>query len=271
MSAADPRNPRLLRGALVSIDPVIPIPKLVVFQYNPDSVTRSLAARVPNDAGSRLTATRLAGAPQETIKMDIEIDATDQLEKSDPVAMALGIYPQLSTLEMLVYPSSIEVIANTVLLATGTIELLPPPAPLTLLIWGVKRVVPVRLSEFTITEQGARHGAQSDQGQRRARPDGAELRGFVDQQSRLLHLPRPSGDQGGHGACSTPSTNAAAVVGGGKYRCSSEIGAMFDPTSRYATLYRSCSCTLPGGRHGELRAPDSHPATGGKTLTAAHP
>jgi hypothetical protein len=153
MSAADPRNPRLLRGALVSIDPVIPIPKLVVFQYNPDSVTRTLAARVPNDAGSRLTATRLAGAPQENIKMDIEIDATDQLEKSDKVAMTLGIYPQLSTLEMLLYPSSVEVIANTVLLATGTIELLPPPAPLTLLIWGVKRVVPVRLSEFTITEQ----------------------------------------------------------------------------------------------------------------------
>ena len=153
MSAADPRSPRPLRGALVSIDPVVPIPKLVVFQYNPDSVTRSLTARTPKDADTRMSATRLTGAPQETIRMDVEIDATDQLERSDTAAMKLGIYPQLSTLEMLVYPSSIEVIANTILMATGVIELLPPPAPLTLLVWGVKRIVPVRLSEFTITEE----------------------------------------------------------------------------------------------------------------------
>ena len=153
MTAVDPRSPRPLRGALVSIDPVVPIPKLVVFQYNPDGVVRSLTARTPKDAGARMAATRLTGAPQETIKMDVEIDATDQLEKSEKAAMALGIYPQLSTLEMLVYPSSIEIIANTVLMATGVIELLPPPSPLTLLVWGVKRIVPVRLSEFTITEE----------------------------------------------------------------------------------------------------------------------
>jgi hypothetical protein len=144
----------MLRGALVSVDPVIPIPKLVIFQYNPDSLVRTLTARTPKDAaGTRTTAMRLSGAPQEVIKMDVEIDAADQLEKSEPVAMALGIYPQLSTLEMLVYPSSIEVIANTILLATGSIELLPPPAPLTLLIWGIKRIVPVKLTEFTITEE----------------------------------------------------------------------------------------------------------------------
>ena len=153
MSAPAPGSPRTLRGALVSIDPVIPIPKLVVFQYNPDSLTRSITARTPKDAGTRMAATRLTGAPQETIKMDVEIDATDQLEKSDALTMKLGIYPQLSTLEMLVYPSSIEVIANTVLMATGVIELLPPPSPLTLLIWGIKRIVPVRLTEFTITEE----------------------------------------------------------------------------------------------------------------------
>lgn len=150
---SDPRGPRLLRGALVSVDSVIPIPKLIIFQYNPDSLVRTLTARTPKDSGTRATAMRLSGAPQEVIKMDVEIDATDQLEKNDPVAMALGIYPQLSTLEMLVYPSSIEVIANTILLATGSIELLPPPAPLTLLIWGIKRIVPVKLTEFTITEE----------------------------------------------------------------------------------------------------------------------
>jgi hypothetical protein len=153
MSASDPLGPRLLRGALVSVDTVVPVPRMVVFQYNPDSVTRSLTARTPNTEGTRVTATRLAGAPRETIRMDVALDAADQLEKSDPVAMALGIYPQLSTLEMLLYPSSLEVIANTALIATGSVELLPSPAPLTLLIWGAKRTLPVRLTEFTITEQ----------------------------------------------------------------------------------------------------------------------
>ena len=150
---SDPRGPRLLRGALVSIDPVVPIPKLVAFQYNPDSLTRTLAARTPPPSGTRQAATRLTGAPQETIKMDVEIDATDQLEKSDPAARSLGIYPQLSILEMLIYPSSLEVIANAILLAVGTVELLPAPAPLTLLVWGAKRIVPVKLSEFSITEE----------------------------------------------------------------------------------------------------------------------
>ena len=150
---SDPLGPRLLRGALVSVDPVVPIPKLIVFQYNPDSMTRSLVARTPATAGTRQAAVRLTGAPQETIKMDVEIDATDQLERNDRGTMALGIYPQLSVLEMLLYPSSIEVITNAVLLAAGTVELLPPPAPLTLLIWGAKRIVPVKLSEFSITEE----------------------------------------------------------------------------------------------------------------------
>src|SRR5262249_47720729 len=64
-----------------------------------------------------------------------------------------GIYPQLSALEMLVYPKSALVIANTALLLAGTIEIIPPNAPLTIFIWGPKRALPVKLTEFTITEE----------------------------------------------------------------------------------------------------------------------
>ena len=64
-----------------------------------------------------------------------------------------GIHPQLAALEMLIYPRSALVIANTILLALGTIEIIPPQAPFTLLIWGPKRVLPVRLTEFSITEE----------------------------------------------------------------------------------------------------------------------
>ena len=148
-----PNSPRVLKGALVSIDPTTLSPSVIIFQYNPDTLTRSLKPRAPEGEVARSEAQRLTGPPEETIKVDIEIDATDQLEKNDGVAGSLGIYPQLSALEMLVYPRSAIVIANTILLATGTIEVIAPDAPLTLFIWGAKRILPVRITEFSITEE----------------------------------------------------------------------------------------------------------------------
>lgn len=148
-----PNSPRVLKGAIVGIDRAIPIPSVIVFQYNPDTLTRTLKPRSPGGEGSRSEALRLTGAPEETIKVDVEIDATDQLEREDAVTTTLGLYPQLSALEMLVYPKSATVIANTVALAAGVIEIVPPTAPLTLFIWGVKRILPVRITEFSITEE----------------------------------------------------------------------------------------------------------------------
>lgn len=143
-----------MRGAIVGIDPFNPLASVIVFQYNPDTMTRSLQA-LTTATGTRPSreALRLRGAPQESISLTVEIDAADQLETGDAVAVGMGVYPQLSALEMLLYPKSVVVIANTILAATGTIEVIAPEAPLTLLIWGIKRVLPVRLSGFTITEQ----------------------------------------------------------------------------------------------------------------------
>jgi hypothetical protein len=148
-----PGSPRLLKGAIVGIDLFNPLASVIVFQYNPDTLTRTLQAQTAGEGGDRAEALRLKGAPVETIKLDVEIDATDQLETADGIATSMGIYPQLSALEMLIYPKSALVIANTALLAVGTIEVIPPMAPLTLFIWGLKRVLPVRLTDFSITEE----------------------------------------------------------------------------------------------------------------------
>jgi hypothetical protein len=147
-----PGSPRVLKGALVSIDPLVPIPSVIVFQYNPDTLTRTLKPRAPAGDAARSEAQRLTGPPEETIKVDIEIDATDQLETGEGVASAVGIYPQISALEMLAYPKSATVIANTILLATGVIEIIPADGPLTLFIWGAQRILPVRLTDCAITE-----------------------------------------------------------------------------------------------------------------------
>jgi len=147
-----PGSPRIVKGALVGIDIFSPLPSVVLFQYNPDTMTRTLQAQTAGEGGARSEVTRLKGAPVETIKLDVEIDATDQLEQGG-LATSLGIYPQLSSLEMLLYPKSGLVIANTVLMAVGTLEIVPPTGPLTFLVWGLKRVLPVKLTEFTITEE----------------------------------------------------------------------------------------------------------------------
>jgi hypothetical protein len=146
-----PKSPRLLKGAIVGFDIFNPLASVIVFQYNPHTLTRTLKANTKG--GAKGEALRLTGPPKETIKMDIEIDATDQLEKGGRIAARMGIYPQLSALEMLLYPKSSLVIANMAMGKLGTMEVNPPEAPLTLLVWGVKRVLPVRLEGLTITEE----------------------------------------------------------------------------------------------------------------------
>jgi hypothetical protein len=146
-------TPHLVKGALIGVDLFNPLASVVIFQYNPETVTRTVQPQGAGDNSARAEAMRLKGAPIETIKMDLEIDAADQLEVGDSKAGSMGIYPQLSALEMLVYPKTILVAANTVLMALGTLEILPPIGPFTVLVWGAKRVVPVRLNEFTITEE----------------------------------------------------------------------------------------------------------------------
>jgi hypothetical protein len=148
-----PGSPRLLKGAIVGIDPFNPLASVVVFQYNPDTMTRKLEPRAVSSEGDRGEAFRLTGAPKETITLSIEIDATDQLEQANPLATTMGIYPTLAALEMILYPKSAVVIANTILSLIGTIEVIPVEAPMTLFVWGPQRVLPVRLTSLSITEE----------------------------------------------------------------------------------------------------------------------
>jgi hypothetical protein len=148
-----PRSPKLLKGAIIGVDLYNPLASVVVFQYNPESLTRRLTARAANPNPARGEALRLSGPPQEAINLTVEIDAADQLERSDAMARALGLYPTLASLEMLLYPKSETVIANEVLARVGVIEVIPPEAPLTLFVWGPKRILPVRLTEFSVNEE----------------------------------------------------------------------------------------------------------------------
>lgn len=157
--SAFPLAPRILKGGIVPLDPVtfaVLTARMIVLQYNPDSVSRSLQVQAVGPDGRAFSeALRLKGPPVESFKLEVEIDATDQLEQPDrhPAASEVGIFPQLALLESLVYPASSQIQANHARLAAGELEILPMEAPLTLFVWSRTRVVPVRISECSITEE----------------------------------------------------------------------------------------------------------------------
>jgi hypothetical protein len=150
-----PNSPRLLKGGIVLVDPqTAAVKRIIALQYNPDTLTRTLQIKGAGTEGAdRSEALRLKGPPVETLKVEAEIDATDQLELGSGQATQVGLHPQLAALELIVYPTSAQLNANNQLAQGGTLEIASMEAPLTLFIWSKNRILPVRLTEFSITEE----------------------------------------------------------------------------------------------------------------------
>lgn len=151
--------PRAIRAGIVVVDPVTGVTRrVIVMQFNPDSLERAIqpqAAGGTADAsgsgtdGDRNEALRLKGPAEEQWKFTAEIDSTDQLD----VAAPDGIHPQLAALEMLVQPTTGQLREQIEAARRGAIEVAPIETPLTLFTWGSKRIMPVRITEFSVNEQ----------------------------------------------------------------------------------------------------------------------
>lgn len=165
-------KPKVLRGAFVEYGLSIP-PLFVVFQFNPEQLTRNrtLSYPVPSGQGnslrefhkkeqysnlSKLQKAQVVNIEEETIGLEIRFDASDKLDEGDSIAEQFGISPQLSTLEALVHPKDESLIGQ----ALGSLLGSPggfgftcqPNPPLVLFIWGRKRVLPVNIHSLNITE-----------------------------------------------------------------------------------------------------------------------
>jgi hypothetical protein len=152
-----PFSPRLLKGGLVQVNPgTAQVERVIALQYNPDTLTRTVQVQARGgEGGDRSEALRLKGAGIETIKLEAEIDATDRLDdpNANPDAVALGIHPELAALESLVQPRADDLQTNDDLAGSGVLEVLPLEAPLTLFVWSRQRIVPVRVTDLSITEE----------------------------------------------------------------------------------------------------------------------
>jgi hypothetical protein len=158
MPSGFPNSPRLIKGGIVTMDPdTSAVQSVIALQYNPDSLSRTLQIQAlpGGQDGIRVDALRLRGPAAETIKLEAELDATDQLEfpNQNATAVQYGLLPQLAQLEMLVNPTVETLEADDNLANAGTLEIIPLEQPLTLFVWSKSRVMPVRLTDFSITEE----------------------------------------------------------------------------------------------------------------------
>jgi hypothetical protein len=153
----------LLRGALIEYgsDFMGPIPNVVIFQFNPETMSRTVQIP-PRPASAVARETTQAGEPSiEKITLKACFSAADEFGKNKVLARLFGVGPRLAALEKMVYP------ANELLAAIGAALGLgggddagdprqPIPRqkmPRILFIWGPYKVLPVVLESMSITEQ----------------------------------------------------------------------------------------------------------------------
>jgi len=150
-------SPKILKGGIVLIDPESgQVLRIISLQYNPDSLTRTLQVQAAGgEGGNRSEPMRFKGPAVETFKLDAEIDAADQLEFPDQhrAVVENGIQPQVAILESLVNPTSSQLLDRNAMAQSGTLEIAPMEAPLALFVWGKNRIVPVRITDFSVTEE----------------------------------------------------------------------------------------------------------------------
>ncbi|WP_405682549.1 hypothetical protein [Streptomyces sp. NBC_00057] len=150
-------RPAPRRGGFVFLDPEQGRAlRVVPFQYNPDSIARTLQPRgIGADAGDRLEALRLQGPPRETFRIDAEFDATDQVASAAGPAppAGSGLFGMLSALETAVSPTGAQLTQQNDLSARGILEIAPAQAALPVLVLGPHRVLPVRMLDLDVTEE----------------------------------------------------------------------------------------------------------------------
>lgn len=149
-------SPRLIKAGLVLVDPgSARVRRVIALQYNPEKLRRSLQVQGMGDGAERSDALRLKGPAVETFQLEAEIDASDQLEfpERDRTASEVGIAPQLAVLEALVNPRAADLLASQAQAASGILEIAPLESDLALFVWGAQRIVPVRVTDFSISEE----------------------------------------------------------------------------------------------------------------------
>jgi hypothetical protein len=133
-----------------------PIPDIIVFQYNPAELTRSLQQKRAPSCGTgeptQAEPYRVDGPPAETITLKAEFDGDDMAMDGNPVTPLVGVRASLAALELLLYAKDQDNVFS-LLAGSSSQDVQPDELPLVIFVWGPGRVLPVRLTALTIREQ----------------------------------------------------------------------------------------------------------------------
>jgi hypothetical protein len=160
-----------LKGGLIEFTETfpLPIPNVIIFQYNPETMTHGWTPATTNPGTPGQTSNPLAitGQPQETFSFTLAMDSNDTIADGNPVIAGIaelsGVYSRLAALEMLLFPTAPPggglIGSVTAALGIGGASSAPtqqvPAAqlPTVLFVWGPGRIVPVRVTALSITEK----------------------------------------------------------------------------------------------------------------------
>ena len=156
------RSPKVQKGAFVQLSETltIPLPNIVPFQFNPAKMTRSMKPwnplQVDENNRGQLAPAAQPFDPEETITMTLELDAADHLEEGQFIANNFGIGDRIAALEAMLFAAQTplgQVVQLAAALLTGAQPIARPTVAVTFLVWGIGRMVPVRIVEYSIEEQ----------------------------------------------------------------------------------------------------------------------
>jgi len=182
MASGYSRSPKLLKGALVEFSErfIGPIPNIIIFQYNPETLSRSLQVWQPAaeeeeegesaaESTTQTASTAQPSDPPETFSLNLVLDATDEMETGDPVAIVTGVADRIAAMEMLLYPQEGSLLGDLMGSISGSlsaggasiggsgggsVDTVPRGSvPILLFAWGPGRIVPVRVTSFSVEEQ----------------------------------------------------------------------------------------------------------------------
>ena len=156
------RSPKFQKGALVQLvkDIVGVVPNVIPFQYNPEKLSHSLTPWNPFEVDQRQRGSQAPTVqpfdPKESFNLTLELDATDDLEDGNPVTVATGIADRLAALKKLTLPTQGpigDLVASARALAGKASEqAMRPTVPVVLFVWGPSRILPVRVTSFSVDE-----------------------------------------------------------------------------------------------------------------------
>jgi hypothetical protein len=172
---------KFLKGALIEFKPLFgpPVPNVILFQFNPETMTHTWTQPeptggegVPTSGGARTNALAVQGLPGESFTFSIAMDARETIADGGPMGPAAetsGVYTRLAALEMLQYPvpapdrglvGSVTASGTAGASIGGALgggqarrRVPQNQLPTVLFVWGPGRIVPVRVTALSITEQ----------------------------------------------------------------------------------------------------------------------